>query len=922
MQKLVLLLSVFSSQILAAQNVGIGTTAPVARLHVTDSSVLFSASSDIPGTAGNPPLSGVGRRMMWYPDKSAFRAGFTGNQWDKDSIGNYSFAAGYATKAKGVASVAMGRYTNASGFVSTATGAVTNASGDYSLAMGYSTTAGGIFSTAMGSSTTASGDNSSAMGYNTTASGSFATAMGYGTRAKAVASFATGILNDVSDNPDQNFSAPTDRIFQIGNGSFPSTFSNAVTVLRNGNTGIGAVIPLARLHVADSSVLFSATGLESVTPANPPLSGGGRRMMWYADKAAFRAGYVSSVNWDKDSVGSYSVALGYNNKAKGYASFAAGYNSIATGLNSIAMGGGANAVGLYSTAFGYGTKSFGDYAMSTGVFTSANGISSTAMGSGTIANGESATALGGGTTANGNYSFAAGINSNATGNYSIAMGSGANAGGPYSTAIGNSTTANGNYATAMGLQTTAGGSSSTAIGTLTVASGNNSTAAGNATTASGTFSTAMGYTTTANGNSSTAMGYSSNATGDLSTAMGSTTTASGLVSTAMGNGSKATGDYSTAMGHFTTASGIYSVAKGYYTTASGGFSNTSGFLTQAKGDASTAIGSNTIAKGYSSTVVGLYNDSILTANETTISSTTPLFIVGNGNNNTTRSNAITVLKNGNTGIGTSAPGARLHIAAGSSGYAGGYFPGAVVEGNANTYLNFFAPAGNETGLLFGKPTDAAHGGIIYNNIAHVNGMEFRTNGNATRMVLIDNGNLGVGVTDPVFRLDVGDRMRIRSTAGNSAGLWLNNDINTTSPAFIGMRLNDEVGFYGQTGAAGWRFYINTTTGNGWMQGTLTQNSDSRLKKDITLLQQSLEKITQLSGYHYYWKNGQGDDRLQTGVLAQEVQKLFPELVTENKEGILAVNYSGLIPVMIESIKEQQKQIDVLTKLVEKLLKQK
>lgn len=906
MQRLFLLLGVFTSQILAAQNVGIGTTTPVARLHVTDSSVLFSAFNDIPGTAGNTPISGTGRRMMWYPDKAAFRTGFTGNQWDKDSIGNYSFAAGYATKAKGIASVAMGRFTNASGFVSTATGANTNASGDYSSAMGYNTIASGMFSTAMGSSTNASGDNSSAMGYGTTANGSFSTAMGYGTRAKAVASFTTGILNDVSDNPNQSFSDPADRIFQIGNGSFPSTFSNAVTVLRNGNTGIGTILPLAKLHVTDSSVLFSAPGMESTTPANPPLSGGGRRMMWYADKAAFRAGYVSSVNWDKDSIGSYSVALGFNNKAKGYASFAAGYNSLATGLNSIAIG--------------YGTISFGDYAMSTGVLTRANGLASTAMGSGTIANGESATALGGATTANGNYSFAAGLNSNATGNYSIAMGSGANAGGPYSTAIGNNTTANGNYATAMGLQATAGGNGSIAIGTLTVASGNNSTAVGNATTAGGLYSTAMGYTTTANGNTSTAMGYSSNATGDHSTAMGSATTASGLVSTAMGNSSKATGDYSTAMGHFTTASGIYSVAKGYYTTASGGFSNTLGFFTQAKGDASTAIGSNTIAKGYSSTVVGLYNDSILTMNETNISLTTPLFIVGNGDNNTTRSNAITVLKNGNTGIGTSAPGARLHIAAGSSGYAGGYFPGAVVEGNANTYLNFLAPAGNETGLLFGKPTDAAHGGIIYNNTAHVNGMEFRTNGNATRMVLIDNGNLGVGVTDPVFRLDVGDRMRIRSTAGNSAGLWLNNDINTTSPAFIGMRLNDEVGFYGQTGAAGWRFYINTTTGNGWMQGTLTQNSDSRLKKEISLLENSLEKITQLNGYHYYWKNGQSDNRLQTGVLAQEVQKQFPELVSANKEGILAVNYSGLIPVMIESIKEQQKQIDELKKLVEKLIK--
>jgi hypothetical protein len=56
------------------------------------------------------------------------------------------------------------------------------------------------------------------------------------------------------------------------------------------------------------------------------------------------------------------------------------------------------------------------------------------------------------------------------------------------------------------------------------------------------------------------------------------------------------------------------------------------------------------------------------------------------------------------------------------------------------------------------------------------------------------------------------------------------------------------------------------------------------------------------------------------VLAQEVRELFPELVQEDKEGILSVNYSGLIPVLIESVKEQQKQIDELKKIVEKLSK--
>jgi len=104
-------------------------------------------------------------------------------------------------------------------------------------------------------------------------------------------------------------------------------------------------------------------------------------------------------------------------------------------------------------------------------------------------------------------------------------------------------------------------------------------------------------------------------------------------------------------------------------------------------------------------------------------------------------------------------------------------------------------------------------------------------------------------------------------------------------------------------------------GNAWLFGALTQNSDVRLKKEIHPLMNSLQKITQLSGYHYYWKNISVSQDLQIGVLAQEVQKIFPELVKEDNEGMLSVNYSGLIPVLIESIKEQQQQIDELKKLV-------
>src|ERR1700716_2077896 len=127
-----------------SQNVGIGTTTPLARLHVADSSVLFSATGSIPITAGNTPISGEGRRMMWYADKAAFRAGYVSStNWDKDNIGLYSVASGFDTKASGLSSTAMGLGTFATGYSSTAMGSQTTASGDYSTAMGNQTNASG-----------------------------------------------------------------------------------------------------------------------------------------------------------------------------------------------------------------------------------------------------------------------------------------------------------------------------------------------------------------------------------------------------------------------------------------------------------------------------------------------------------------------------------------------------------------------------------------------------------------------------------------------------------------------------------------------------------------------------------------------------------------------------------------------------------
>ncbi len=72
---IIICLLTFLGNSLPAQNVGIGTTAPVARLHVADSNVLFTGPLTLPATTTYyPPASGAGSRMMWYPQKSYFQS--------------------------------------------------------------------------------------------------------------------------------------------------------------------------------------------------------------------------------------------------------------------------------------------------------------------------------------------------------------------------------------------------------------------------------------------------------------------------------------------------------------------------------------------------------------------------------------------------------------------------------------------------------------------------------------------------------------------------------------------------------------------------------------------------------------------------------------------------------------------------------
>ena len=99
------------------------------------------------------PFTGAGNRLMWHPNKAAFRAGeigSAGTQWDDPNTGYYTWAGGYNTTALGLASFAMGYQSTALGSYSTALGYTANADGTGAVAIGYRTTADADYSVAIG----------------------------------------------------------------------------------------------------------------------------------------------------------------------------------------------------------------------------------------------------------------------------------------------------------------------------------------------------------------------------------------------------------------------------------------------------------------------------------------------------------------------------------------------------------------------------------------------------------------------------------------------------------------------------------------------------------------------------------------------------------------------------------------------------
>lgn len=92
------------------------------------------------------------------------------------------------------------------------------------------------------------------------------------------------------------------------------------------------------------------------------------------------------------------------------------------------------------------------------------------------------------------------------------------------------------------------------------------------------------------------------------------------------------------------------------------------------------------------------------------------------------------------------------------------------------------------------------------------------------------------------------------------------------------------------------------------------SSDIRLKEDISKIDDSLEKLSKINGYEYFWNKTAQEmfperTMRDVGVIAQEVQQVLPSAVVERADGYLAVNYDKIIPLLIESIKTLKEEIE-------------
>jgi len=296
---------------------------------------------------------------------------------------------------------------------------------------------------------------------------------------------------------------------------------------------------------------------------------------------------------------------------------------------------------------------------------------------------------------------------------------------------------------------------------------------------------------------------------------------------------------------------------------------------------------------------------------------------------------LTVTSAGNLGIGTSSPGAKLAINGGVH-IGGDSDPGdnnLQVDGNTffgtstRQMLNLWDTSygiGIQDNTMYFRTGDQF---AWYKSGSH-NDNAFNGGGGAARMVINSSGNVGINTTSPGYKLDVNGNMKISSSL--SFGASTRQMINLYDTRYgIGVQASclyfrSDSHFCWFTGGS----HSNATLSGGTWQMYLANNgmlvtratggviSDASLKKDVTAIDDGLSKIMKLKPCRFRWIDSP-DQSLNTGFLAQEVEKVLPDSVKTVGEH-KSVAYGDFSVLAIAGIQEQQAQIDALRARIDAL----
>ena len=221
--------------------------------------------------------------------------------------------------------------------------------------------------------------------------------------------------------------------------------------------------------------------------------------------------------------------------------------------------------------------------------------------------------------------------------------------------------------------------------------------------------------------------------------------------------------------------------------------------------------------------------------------------------------------------------------------------------------------------------------VSYNDSAgtiSISSTDTNTDTNTTNFNINANGaaneNISAGET---IRFD-GSGATSVTRSGNTISISstdTNTDTNTVTTNLAGTGVSVSSGTGNSTISIGQAVATNSTVQFGEVRSTgdiiAYYSSDLALKENINPISNALDKVSQLGGYSFDWKDTHLEDRgglddmfvkkSDVGIIAQEVQKVLPEAVGKREDGTLGVRYELLVPLLVESIKELKKEIQSL-----------